>query len=107
GVPCCTSNDADLLITRTSGCCNRSAAMRPSGTMSAPLRLTSSAESTPRDLKTRTSMAATRYEQAAKIPQVRCKAWLVTRAITTAYAADAANRAVSQDRGTTVGDGQS
>jgi len=32
---------------------------------------------------------------------------VVTRAITTAYAADAANRAVIQDRGTIVGDGQS
>ena len=52
-------------------------------------------------------MAATRYEQAAKIPQVRCRGWLVTRAITTAYAADAVNRVVSQDRGTIVGDGQS
>src|SRR5262249_29540528 len=74
---------------------------------SAPLRLTSSAGSTPRDLKASTSMAATRYAQAAKIPQVRCRGWLVTRAITTAYAADAANRAVNQDRGTIVGDGQS
>src|SRR5690348_6079186 len=52
-------------------------------------------------------MAASRYAQAAKIPQVRCREWLVTRAITTAYAADAANSAVNQDRGTIVGDGQS
>ena len=32
---------------------------------------------------------------------------MVTKAITTAYAAEAANRTVIQDRGTIVGDGQS
>ncbi len=60
GVPVCTSSVADLLITRTSGCCSRAAAIRPSGTTSAPPRLTSSAASNPRDGHASTSMAATR-----------------------------------------------
>src|SRR6266571_4674180 len=107
GVPCRTSSVADLLITRTSGCCSRAAASRPSGTISAPVRLTSNAESTPWDRHASISMAASRYEQAAKMPQVRCRWLLVTRAITMAYAADTAYRAVIQARGTTVGDGQS
>ena len=104
GAPWFTSSWADRVITLTSGCCLPWVASQPSGTSSAPHKLSPRARSTPRRRQASTAMAASRYPAAAADPQSRCRSLEVNRATAPANRAHAPKAAATQGRGMVVSD---